>query len=141
MRKIVFAVTLTLIAGGALADGPPPPVQVVANVLSLTDGQVAGWLQLLQARNAAVQPLQQQLQTKQQAIATLLQSPSPDPATLGTLFIDAHAIEIQVMSLVQQTNGQFESLLTDEQRLQLQRVREAAQVCPIVPALQATGLI
>ena len=143
MRKLVFALTLTLIAAAVplRADDVPPPLRVVANILNLSDAQVGSWLQLLQARNAAVQPLQQQLQMKQQAIATLLQSGSPDPAVVGQLFLEVHAVELQIQGIVMQTNAQFEQLLTDDQRGRLQHIREAAQVCPIVPALQATGLL
>lgn len=143
MRNLVIALTVTLIGAAlpVLADGPPPPVQMVANVLSLSGQQVASWLELLQARDAAVQPLQHELQARQQAIASLLQSGSPDPAAVGRLFIEAHTIEQQIGAIILQTNAQFEQTLTAEQRGRLQHVREAAQVCPVVPAFQVTGLL
>jgi uncharacterized membrane protein len=143
MRKLVTALTLTLIAATlpAVADGPPPPVQVVATVLGLSEPQVAAWMEMLHAREVAVQPLQQELQLRQQTIATLLQSSSPDPATLGQTLIEARAIEQQIAAIVVQTNAQFEQSLTSDQRDRLQHIRQAAQVCPVVPAFQATGLI
>jgi len=143
MRRLVVALTLTLIATTlpAVADGPPQPVQVIANILSLSDAQVASWMQLLQARNAAVEPLQRQLQARQQAIAAQLQSGTPDAAAIGALFIEAHEVEQQIASIAGQTNTQFAALLTPEQLTRLQQIRGAAQVCPIVPALEATGLL
>jgi uncharacterized membrane protein len=143
MRKLVVALTLTLIAATlpALADGPPPPVQVVATVLGLSEDQVAAWIEMLHAREIAVQPLQQQLQVRQQAVATLLQSTAPDPASLGQALLDVRTTEQQIMAIVFQTNAQFDQSLTDEQRDRLQHIRAAAQVCPVVPAFQATGLL
>jgi uncharacterized membrane protein len=143
MRTLALALTLTLwpFVAPLRADGPPPPVQVIANVLALSEGQIGSWIGILDARNTAIQPLQQQLQAKQQAIATLLQSGVADPAAVGGLFIDAHAIELQIAGVVTQANMQFEALLTEDQRTRLHQIRQAAQVCPVVPALQATGLL
>src|SRR4051794_3465009 len=98
-------------------------------------------MQLLQARNAAVEPLQRQLQVTQQAIAAQLQSGTPDATAIGNLFIQAHEFEQQIGTIVGQTNAQFAALLTPEQLTRLQQIRGAAQVCPIVPALEATGLL
>ncbi len=143
MRKLVIAFTLTLIVSTlpAIADGPPPPVQVVATILGLSESQVTAWVEMLHAREVAVQPLQQQLQLRQQAIAKLLQSASPDPAALGGALLEARGIEQQIGAIVIQTNAQFEQSLTSDQRDRLQHIREAAQVCPVVPAFQATGLL
>jgi uncharacterized membrane protein len=143
MRKLVTAITLTLIAATlpAVADGPPPPVQVVATVLGLSESQVVAWIEMLHARDVAVQPLYQQLELRQQKLATLLQSPSPDPATVGQALLDARTIEQQIAAVVIQTNAQFEQSLTSDQRDRLQGIRAAAHVCPVVPAFQATGLL
>lgn len=144
MRKLAIALTLTLIGTLVPAfaqEGPPPPVQVVANILGLSQQQVASWMELLHARQVATQPLQEQLHAKRQAIATLLQLPQPDPAAVGQAMIDARNIEKQIGAIAVQTNAQFEQSLTDDQRGRLQHIREAAQVCPVVPAFQATGLL
>lgn len=143
MRTLVIAFTLTLIAATlpALADGSPPPVQVVATILGLSDAQVTAWIEMLHARETVLQPLQQQLQVRQQAVATLLHSTAPDPAALGQALLDVRATEQQIVAIAIQTNAQFEQSLTSEQRDRLQHIRGAAQVCPIVPAFQATGLL
>src|ERR1700716_2421578 len=114
MRKLVTAITLTLIAATlpAVADGPPPPGQVVATVLGLSESQVVAWIEMLHARDVAVQPLYQQLELRQQKLATLLQSASPDPATVGQALLDARTIEQQIAAVVIQTNAQFEQSLT-----------------------------
>ena len=65
MRKAVLiltTVTLIVFAPAAIAaDGPPQPVQVVATVLQLDDRQVASWMQILVARQQAIDPLIQQV--------------------------------------------------------------------------------
>jgi uncharacterized membrane protein len=144
MRRIASAITLTLMVSmvpAFAADGPPPPVRIVAAVLELSPAQIESWLELLQAREAALQPLQQLLQAKRQTIEALLQSPQPDAAAVGQAVIEARNIEQQVHAIVMQTNAQFEAALTPDQQTRLQRIREAAQVCPAVPAFQATGLL
>ena len=143
MRKLVIAVTVIVLtaAPSVRASDLPQPVQIVANVLELSESQVVSWVDLLRARETAVRPLQQELQAKQQAIAAALQSSSPDPAVVGVLVVAAHTIELQIAAIVQQTTSQFEETLSDEQREKLNNLREVAHVCPVVPAFQATGLL
>jgi uncharacterized membrane protein len=144
MRKFaVLALTVTLFAAPyrAAADEYPQPVHVVAAVLELSDAQIASWIQLLGAREAALQPLRQQMQNHQESIGHLLQAPAPDPQTLGQLMIETRTIQQQIGAVVAQTTMQFEQLLTSDQRQRLQQIRGAAQVCPAGPAFEATGLL
>jgi uncharacterized membrane protein len=144
MRKLaVFVITVTLFASPhrILAEDYPQPVQVVATALGLSDQQIASLTQMLSAREQALQPLRQQLQAHQQAIGTMLQTPTPDAQALGNLLIETRAIEQQIAGIVSQAAAQFEQVLTSDQRDRLQQIRGAAQVCPAVPAFEATGLL
>ncbi len=146
MRKsvLVLATVILMMSVHVLAqDQPPqpPPVQAVAAVLQLSDAQLASWIQILGTRQQALDPLLQQLRANEQAIGTAMQSPNPDALTVGQLFIDRRSIEKQVGTVNSQAAGEFEQLLTPEQKTRLQQVREAAHACPIVPAFAATGLL
>jgi len=145
MRKcvlILLTVILMTAAHAVLADDQPPqPVQVVATVLQLSDAQVASWMQILVARQEALAPLQQQLQANQKAIEAALQLSSPDAQAIGQLFIDRKTLEMQAAGVVAGAATQFDALLTSDQRTRLQQIRAASQVCPVVPAFQATGLL
>ena len=141
---VVVGITLTLMTSGGRAAAqeiPPQPVQVVASLLELSEPQVASWLEILAERETAVQPLAQQLQERHQALGEALQNSSPDPRVVGQLIIDIRAIERSIVAIRQEGNASFEQLLTETQRQRLQQIRGASQVCPVVPALQATGLL
>lgn len=120
---------------------PPQPVQVVAGVLQLSDTQLASWLDILKTRQQALDPLLEQRRTNEQAIGKALQSATPDALTIGQLVIQQKSIETQIGSVNSQSAGQFEQLLTADQKTRLQQIREAAHACPIVPAFAATGLL
>ncbi|HSP16089.1 MAG TPA: periplasmic heavy metal sensor [Thermoanaerobaculia bacterium] len=145
MRKLGLTMVILMACAASVigqeAPPPPQPLQVVAAVLQLSDAQIASWVPILQAREQALQPLQQQLRSNQEAIGKELQSPTPDAQRIGQLFIDRRGLEMSVGAIASQSAGQFEELLTSDQRQRLQQIRGAAQVCPIVPAFNATGLM
>jgi uncharacterized membrane protein len=143
MRKLALT-TLILMACAVpviAQEGPPQPVQVVAAVLQLSDAQVASWVPILQAREQSLQPLQQKLQANQEAIGKALQSATPDAQTIGQLFIDRRVLEMSAAAIASQSSSDFEKLLTSDQLERLHQIRSASQVCPIVPAFNATGLL
>ena len=117
------------------------PVSVIAHVLELSDDQVTAWSAILHARETAMRPIAQQAQAKQEALAHALAEPSPDPVAIGNTIIDLTKLQQQMGTINAQSANQFQQLLTDDQMQRLDGIRGAAQVCPIVPALQATGLL
>ena len=145
MRKLaLIAITVTLFASAHRAtaeEGPPYPVQVVATVLQLSDSQVASLVDMLRQREQTLQPLRQQLQKQQEAIAKTLQSPAPDPLALGQLVIQARMLEQQIATVSSQAAAQFEQMLDGDQQERLGFIRGAAQACPVMPAFAATGLL
>jgi Spy/CpxP family protein refolding chaperone len=114
---------------------------MVAGILGLSDGQVQAWITILQAREAAMQPLAAQVGQHQELLGHLLQSPTPDPATVGQVLIETRALEQQVGAIQQQAAAQFEQLLNSDQQQRLESIRQASQVCQVVPAFQAVGLL
>jgi uncharacterized membrane protein len=130
---------------GAAAGGEPPeaysPIQVVAAVLKLSDDQAHTLAQILAAKAASIQPLAQQIQQHEQEIATLLGSASPDPTQLGRLLIETAALQAQVQTIAAASAAQFVAVLSDPQKQTLGHIRQAAQVCPVVPAFAAVGVL
>ncbi len=145
MRKLILIVTTVILIvsiGPAMAqEGPPEPVRVIASVLQMSEEQIGSWLPILQKRQEALQPLQQELQANQEAVGKALQSPTPDAETIGNLFIARKALEMNAATVSSDAAAQFEQLLTDEQRERLQQIRGASHVCPIAPAFAAAGLL
>lgn len=131
-------------AGGAVAQESPepyPPIQVVAAVLKLSDDQVHTLTQILAAKAAAIQPLADQIQQHQQEIATLIGGHNPDPAQLGRLLIETHALQAQVQTISAAATAQFVSILSAPQQQTLAQIHQASQVCPVVPAFAAVGVL
>ena len=57
----------------------PDPVAVVAHVVELSSDQITAWSDILHARQAALQPLAEQAQAQQQAIAQAIAGPKGEP--------------------------------------------------------------
>jgi uncharacterized membrane protein len=141
MKRFVAILFTLLCALPIFAQQPPDPVTVVATVLELSNDQITAWNAILHARETALQPIAQQAQAKQDAIGHALAADHPDPAIVGNAFIELRGLQMQVASVNAQSATQFDQLLTPDQQQRLDGLRNAAQVCPIVPALQATGLV
>jgi hypothetical protein len=111
------------------------PLQVVAEFLQLRPGQVSELEQLLQARQATLVPLFQTAQALIQQLGNLLNS-GGNPAQVGVLVIQIHALQQQMARAQQSFLTQFVAILDPEQLQKLQAVQIAAQLQPILPAFQ-----
>ncbi len=111
------------------------PLQVVAEFLQLQPGQVSALEQLLQARQATLVPLFQTAQSIIQQLGNLLNS-GGNPAQVGVLVIQIHALQQQMAQAQQVFLTQFVAILDTEQLQKLQAVQVAAQLQPILPAFQ-----
>lgn len=121
------------------SDEETSPLQVIAAFLQLRPGQVSELEQLLQARQAALVPLAQQVQVLLQQLGNLLNA-GGNPAQVGVLVIQIHARQ-QLMALAQQSFlSHFLAILDVEQTQKIQAVQIAAQLRPILPAFQLVFL-
>lgn len=140
MKSLVAVFSMLLCVAPAFAQ-QPDPVAVVAHVLELSPDQIMAWSEILHARHAAIEPLAQQAQAREQAIGQLVAGGNPDPLAVGRAIIELHGLQTRIAGVNAQSATQFEQLLTPEQLQRLEGIRAAAQACPIVPAFQATGLL
>lgn len=122
-------------------DGLPAPVVFVTNFLQLAPEQTMALITMIQARDAALQPVAMKIQADQEALGKLLDSPDADPLNAGRLLIEIRTLERQAGAAAHDASAQFEALLTQDQRDRLQFVRQAAQVEPAIPAFKAVGLL
>jgi hypothetical protein len=138
LAGIALALCLAL---PAFAQQQPDPVAVVAQVLDLSSDQITAWSGILHARQAAIEPLAQQAQTQQQAIAQALAGANPDPLVVGQALVALHSLQTEIANANSQAAAEFEKLLTPDQLQRLSAIRGAAHACAIVPAFGATGLL
>jgi uncharacterized membrane protein len=122
-------------------EGLPAPIVFVTNFLQLSEGQTRALITMIQARDAALQPIAVKLHADQEALGKLLESPNADAATVGGLLIEIRAGEKQAGAVAHDAAAAFEQILTPEQRDRLQFVRQAAQIEPAIPAFKAVGLL
>jgi hypothetical protein len=111
------------------------PLQVVAEFLQLSPGQVSELGQLLQQRQTTLVPLFQTAQALTQQLGNLLNS-GGNPAQVGVTVIQIHALQQQMGQAQQAFLTQFTAILASEQLQKLQAVQIAAQLQPILPAFQ-----
>ncbi len=132
IEKILQQVQTTTVQPSAQQ---PSPLQVVAEFLQLQPGQLSELQQLLQARQATLVPLFQTAQALINQLGNLLNS-GGNPAQVGALVIQIHALQQQMAQAQQAFLTQFLSILDPEQLQKLQAVQIAAQLQPILPAFQ-----
>ena len=113
----------------------PSPIQIVVQFLQLRPDQVQEFGQLLQARQAAVGPLLEQVQQRVKRLEELLNS-GGSPPEVGVLVIQIHMLQQKVAQVQQDFLSKFVNLLDPEQQQRLEAVRIAAQLQPILPAFQ-----
>lgn len=120
---------------------PADALEVVAAFLQLTVEQKSSLVTLLQQRHAALAPLIQEINARQQQISQQLNSGAPDPTVIGNLVIEIH----QFLQLVQQTQQTFfqafRNLLNDEQWRRYEIIRLADRLRPFLPAFRTLRLI
>ena len=146
MRKTCLAVAslLLLLLHSPLAHADeklPAPIVFVTTFLQLSQDQTSALITMIQARDAALQPIGVKVQTSREALGKLLDSPAADAATVGRLLIEIRTGEKQANTIARDAAASFEEILTPEQRARLQFVRQAAQIEPAIPAFKAVGLL
>lgn len=122
----------------ATADAPTP-IQVVAQFLQLQPAQQTAFGILLQTRQTAVTPLFVGIAQRQKQIDALVNS-GGDPAHIGALLLQIHALQMQIAQVQQSFLSSFRSVLDQGQQQRLAGVGVAIQLQPVVPAFELLQL-
>lgn len=153
MKKTILFLCLALLPLSALAqqhrflaegpgpDGPKDAIRMVAQYLELTPEQGEAWRALMETLKLQQQPLVDQIRPLEEALGQAIQSPEPDPAAVGDLVLQIHALKEQMRSNEETYRSAFEGLLTVEQGEKLFKLREAARLAPLFPAFRDTRLL
>ena len=133
-------------AGDAASGERPPAPRVeafraVSRYLQLDEDQREAWKNLLAELREQVAPLREQLQSVRQELRDELGAPDPDPATVGTLMLEARDLEQQIRAAREEYRQDFSNLLDAEQNRKLEAIHAAARLEPLLPAFRATALI
>lgn len=124
------------------APGDPcQPPAVVASFLNFTPQQTQQFGSLLTQFRTDITALQQQIAPRQQQLDVLLSQANPNPAPIGVLVVQIHALQQQVAQVIQGYQTAFAGLLTPAQQQQVELVAAASQVQPAVGAFVALQLV
>lgn len=140
---IVIATALPLVAQEA--DGPPPLADAAHNqvvrFLQLSDEQAASWDVIYRIHREAERPLQDEAAALQAEIDTLFAAGDPDPAVLGELVIERHAVGEALRQVHLVYHEDFVALLDEAQARRLGFVARADEVQPVIPAFKLYELV
>lgn len=152
MNKIVLLACLILLPLTALAQphqflaqagptGPQDPARVVAQYLELTPEQGEAWRALMEDLKVQQQALAEQVRPLEEQLREALQASGPDPAAIGALVLQIHALRDQMRVNEEAYRAAFEALLNEAQKQKLYVLRAASELAPLFPAFRDTRLL
>lgn len=121
--------------------GGPRPLGVVVEFLDLDATQAETLETLLDERKAAVAPLLQQIRQLRGALDELLDDPDAAPAAVGQLVLQIRNRREEIRATEEELVEQLEPSLDETQLEKLERARHAADLRPVLRALEVVGLI
>lgn len=137
----LVALTLPLMAQEPAPNQEPPAIQIVVRFLQLTDDQVSQFETLLNQRRDTIRGIAEQIRPLEEQLRNLLNSNNPDPAVVGRLVLQIHALQQQILQAQENFLTAFRNLLNDEQRARAAGVQRAARLVPVIGAFARLGLL
>ncbi len=147
-------VLLSVSVSTLLAQPGPPPegmpgrhgqaamhADALREHLSLTEDQIVRLHQVQRDRMQQMRPAVQQIAEKQQALEQELQSPAPDPATVGRLTLEIRELRQRMPMSREALRDQALSILTPDQQAKLDALNEAMKLQPAAAQAMALNLI
>lgn len=126
---------------------PPPkpasevsPLRWIARYFGLTPEQAGLLKGYLENQRQTVEPLAAQVTENEKVLRDSLAG-NAEPATVGQLVIDIHALRERILEAHKQLIPNFESILNEEQLRKLQMLRQAARLQPVVDAMRQLTLL
>ena len=149
MKRVLIVLCALIVAAPVLAQGPdtePPPIveashNAVVAFLRLSPEQVESWDVIYQIHRDSERPLQEAIAAVQEEIDALFEAGDPEPAEIGTLFIERRDLGERLIEVHLVYNEDFVALLDDAQVRRLSFIARADEVQKIIPAFKLFELI
>ena len=113
-------------------------LKVLQRELNLTDSQVSRIRELVESRKTKFESIHGQAMPKFEELLRLLRQSNPDPVAVGKATIALRQVHEQAMAEQANLEKDFYNLLTDNQRMAVDKLRNQA---PAVLALHRLGLL
>jgi Spy/CpxP family protein refolding chaperone len=121
---------LLAMSGVAVAQGPAARLARMKNVLALTDQQVNDVKTLLRKHHDAAFPIRQELRARNHELQNALDTPEPNPNTVGQIVIASRALRTQLRTLNARLQSDIAARLTPEQKQKLNQLRARLRRTP-----------
>ncbi len=121
---------------GAMQPAGPPPDQILKEVLGFSDEQLMALHTLGETRRQAAETVARQIGDAQKALAEAMKATTPDPVTVGTLFIKIDGLQKQFRAIDETFKAGFSALLTADQRAKVDAARAADNQMKTADALK-----
>jgi Spy/CpxP family protein refolding chaperone len=133
--RTTFAIALSgllllAMSGVAVAQGPAARLARMKNVLALTDQQVNDVKTLLRKHQDAAFPIRQELRTRNHELQNALDTPEPNPNTVGQIVIASRALRTQLRTLNARLQSEIAARLTPEQKQKFNQLRARLKRAP-----------
>jgi Spy/CpxP family protein refolding chaperone len=112
---------------GARVPGSDRRLEVAADYLELTDGQLVEWEGLLDSHRQTAQQEWQEIASLREQFRYLAETEDPDLAELGGLALTIHQRSEAMRSLRTELNDQLASILTPDQLEKFEALRTARE--------------
>jgi Spy/CpxP family protein refolding chaperone len=123
-----FAQTPTQVNPAAPPSTDVKAVGAVKGYVALTDAQVAQLSAIHQNEMRAVEPIQAELATKEQALSNALENGSTDTFALGALLLDIASFRKQIDAARQEAVAQGNGILTGDQKAKVAALDAASNL-------------
>ena len=125
----------------AAGQPPTPPTAEIKTYLGLTDAQLTSLQSIQQQERTAVHSIMSQLETKQQALETLLESGSADAASVGQTMLDIQSLRTSIKQTRATYQPQALAVLNADQKAKLATLQTAASLQPAIHEGEFLNLI
>ncbi|MEW5978364.1 MAG: hypothetical protein AB1898_21415 [Acidobacteriota bacterium] len=116
----------------------PPPPELVAAFLELSESQRTQFQFLLHNVVESTNTLTRQRLALEHQMQELLGSETPDPTSVGKLFLDIHNVQQQVAQVLRHFQESFRLMLRPDQ---LEKVQAVAGAAPLQPFMRAFSIL
>lgn len=141
MKRILIAVTITLIATLALAQehhrkmmvhGMGSDSAAVATKLGLSADQKTQWDAIHKQLETSVQPLFEQIGAANDQLESLAAASNPDATAVGTQYLAVRSLEKQMKAAHESTHAKLIALLTPEQKAKFDSMHKEMEHGPMI---------
>ncbi len=141
MKKLVLALTLTLVATLALAQehnrhmfihGMGDDSAACSASLGLSAGQKVQWDAIHQQLAASVEPIASQIGPAEQQLHSLAEASNPDATAIGTQYLALRSLQQQIKAAHESAKQKIEAILTPDQKTKLESMHSDMEHGPMM---------